>query len=280
VVVLGASLALGSSLTGGASDFMGGVNSRRIGTMPWMFGTQLVGAAIALGWALFSGAPLPGLTTALEAIGAGLSIMVGLAAFFEAMVLGAISIVAPISATGVVVPIAAGVIGGERPAAVQVGGILAAIIGIVVVSGGPRARSFELSPALGLALVAALASGLFFWLMSLASHGGVPWAMVIGRGVAVLGLAAALAKRGAPLRPALTARNAWLIPIAAVLGSAGFGLYAESTLHTGLAIASVLGSLYPVVTVLCAYVVLGERVHGLQRLGIVTVFAGIVMMSA
>ena len=101
----------GPSLTGGASDFLGGTNSRRIGTMQWMFCTQLVGLAIAFGWVLLSAAPLPGLMTALEAVAAGLSLMVGLAAFFEAMVLGSISIVAPISATGVVVPIAAGVIG-------------------------------------------------------------------------------------------------------------------------------------------------------------------------
>lgn len=278
--MLGASLALGSSLTGGASDFLGGTNSRRIGTMPWMFCTQFVGVAIALSWVLFSAAPLPGPTTVLEAIGAGLSLMVGLGAFFEAMVLGAISIVAPLSATGVVVPIAAGVIGGERPAAVQVAGLLAAIVGVFLVSGGSqRQASTRSRAALGLALLAALAGGLFFWMMSLASHGGVPWAMVIARGVAVLGLAAGLAMHRTSLRPALLSRNAWLIPIGAVLGAASFALYGESTLHSGLAIASVLGSLYPVVTVLCAYVLLGERIHGRQRLGIATVLVGIAVMS-
>jgi drug/metabolite transporter (DMT)-like permease len=189
--------------------------------------------------------------------------------------------VAPICATGVVVPIAAGVIGGERPAAIQVAGILAAIIGIIVVAGHPHAAaSTQVRTALGLALASALAQGLFFWLMSPASRSGVPWAMAIARGVSVLALAAVLAIRRTSLRPALGLRNAWIIPIGAVLGSAGLALYGESTLHSGLAIASVLASLYPVVTVLCAYFLLGERIQGRQRLGLAAVFAGVVMMSA
>ena len=217
----------------------------------------------------------------LAAAGAGLSLTFGLAAFFQAMVVGTISIVAPISATGVVIPIVAGLAGGERPSAVQVIGILAAVTGIVFVCRQPRrSRSSQAHGGIALALLAALGSGLFFWLMASASHNGVPWAVVISRSVAVIALAVILAIRRESIRPALDLRTARIAPVAALLGFGGIALYAESTLYGGLAIMSVLGNLYPAMTVMLAYFVLGERVYGIQRVGIAAVFAGVVMMSA
>ena len=278
--MLGPALALGSSLTGGASDFLGGTNSRRIGTLQWMFCTQLISLMLAGGWVAISGDPLPGLATVAAATGAGLGLMVALLAFFQAMVVGTISIVAPISATGVVIPIAAGLARGERPGAAQVLGIVAAIGGIALAS-RPR-REHPAAPAesgLGLALLAALGGGFFFWLMAPGSRHGVPWAMLIARMIPVLALGAALCIRRKSLRPALEARTARTILISALLSLVAVVLYAYATLHGQLAIVSVLGSLYPVVTVLLAYHVLGERVHRGQQVGITSVLVGVVLMS-
>lgn len=50
-------------------------------------------------------------------------------AFFQAMVVGKMSVVTPIAATGVILPVAAGIAGGERPSAAQVIGIVAAVAG-------------------------------------------------------------------------------------------------------------------------------------------------------
>jgi drug/metabolite transporter (DMT)-like permease len=46
-----------------------------------------------------------------------------------------------------------------------------------------------------------------------------------------------------------------------------------------LAVASVLGALYPVVTILLARVVLGERIRGLQRLGIALAMAAVLLAA-
>jgi drug/metabolite transporter (DMT)-like permease len=46
-----------------------------------------------------------------------------------------------------------------------------------------------------------------------------------------------------------------------------------------LAVASVLGSLYPVVTILLARFVLGERLRGLQRLGIALAMAAVLLAA-
>ena len=280
--MLGPALALGSSLTGGASDFLGGTTSRRIGTVQFMFATQLTGLVLAGAWVVLSGQSPPGVATLAAAAGAGLGLMVALAAFFQAMVVGTISIVAPISATGVVVPIIAGIARGERPGAAQAVGIAAAIAGIVLAARPPREHPAAAAESgLGLALLAALGGGLFFWLMAPASRHGVPWALLVTRTIPVLVLAATLRiRRSAVASRARAADPAHDRAASTLLGFCAIALYAFATRHGQLAIVSVLASLYPVVTVLLAYRVLGERVHGAQRLGIVAVLAGVVLMSA
>jgi drug/metabolite transporter (DMT)-like permease len=65
-----------------------------------------------------------------------------------------------------------------------------------------------------------------------------------------------------------------------LLAFAGVALYGAATLHGQLVIVSVLGSLYPVVIVLLAYRVLGERLDGAQQVGVAAVLCGVVLLSA
>jgi len=139
--VIGDGAALASSLVGGTGDYLSGTISRRIGTAQFILISQAIGLVPAVGWVLTSGDRAPGLTQTLAAAGAGLGLLIGFVAFVQAMVVGTISIVAPISATGVIVPIAVGVASGERPQAAQVLGIVAAVVGLVVASRSPRAGS-------------------------------------------------------------------------------------------------------------------------------------------
>ena len=278
--MLGPASALGSSLTGGFSDFLGGTTSRRVGTLRFIFCTQMTGLVLAGGWVAISAEPVPPVATLAAAAGAGLAITVALAAFFQAMVVGSISIVAPISATGAVVPIVAGIARGERPGAAQAVGIVVAIVGIVLAARPLREHpSARAESGLWLALLAALGGGLFFWLMASASDHGIPWAMLTARAIPASILAAVVALRRVSLRPVLEWRTARRVLTAALLGSSSIALYAFATLHGELAIVSVLASLYPVVTVLLAYGVLGERVHGAQQVGIAAVIAGVVLLS-
>ena len=284
--MLGPVLALGSSLTGGTSDFVGGTASRRVGTLQFLFCTQLLGLVFACAWVAISGDPLPGVAELVAAVAAGLSLAIGLAAFFQAMVVGTMSIVAPIAATGVVVPIAAGIARGERPGVAQAIGILAAIAGIVLATHAPRERAAAAAPlasaesGIKLALLAALGCGLFIWLMAPASHDGVPWALLVTRVVPVFMLAAAVRIRRASLRPALGVHTVAAILACAVLNLSSIATYAYATLHGQLAIVSMLASLYPVVTVLLAYRVLGERIRRAQQLGIAVALVGVVLLSA
>jgi uncharacterized membrane protein len=95
---------------------------------------------------------------------AGLAGMAGLMAFYRALAIGKMSIVAPIAATGVCIPVVVGIAGGDRPAILQLVGILAAVIGVVLVSREPDLGSERRKLArasVTLALVAALGFGSF-----------------------------------------------------------------------------------------------------------------------
>jgi uncharacterized membrane protein len=267
-------------LSYGVSDFLGGTTSRRVGTLQFIFCTQLIAVVLAGGWVAISSDEVPPLATLAAAAGAGLGMTVGLAAFFQAMVVGTMSIVAPVSATGIVVPVIAGIVRGERPNAAQAIGIVAAIVGIAFASRAPRKHpSVPVESGIGLAVLAALGGGVMLWLMAPASRHGLPWALLIARGIPFCILAAAVSIRGVSLRPALDPRNARMVLATALLGFSGVALYASATLHGQLVIVSVLASLYPGVVVLLAYRVLGERLHGAQQLGIAIVVAGVALLS-
>jgi len=279
--VPGPVLALASSLAGGCGDFLGGTTARRIGVVRFTFCTQLIGLLIAVAWVVVSAAPVPPLRGLLAAAAAGVGLTVGIAAFFQAMVVGAISIVAPITATGVAVPIIAGVVRGERPTAVQVAGILAGIGGTVLAA----RPSSDLAPrigesGIGLACVGAVGGGLYLWLMSPASRYGVGWTMTVVCATPVSLLAPVLIVRRASLRPALSGRPVIAVVSAAILTFAAVTLYAFATRDGELAVVSVLAALYPVVTVLLAFGVLGERLYGPQRLGVAVVLTGVLLLSA
>jgi drug/metabolite transporter (DMT)-like permease len=263
------------------ADFLGGTTSRRIGTLPFVFCTQLINLVLASAWVLIGGEAVPPLAAVAAAAGAGLGMAVGLAALFQAMVIGKISVVAPISATGVVLPIAVGIARGERPSAAQAVGMVAAIAGVVVAARAPHEQTVgRAQPGIGLALLAAVGTGLFLWLMAPASRHGIGWAILIARAIPAVALTTVVGLSRTSLRGVTESRTARPILASALLAFAGSALYGLATLHGQLVIVSVLGALYPAVTVLLAYRLLGERLDAAHQVGIAAVLGGVVLLSA
>ena len=269
-------LALGASLAWGSGDFLGGRAARAIHVLTVVAVSQLVGLAAVLTWTLLSGDDLPGATRLTPAVAAGIGGAVGLAALYRGMAVGAMGVVAPISALSPIVPLAASVIGGERPSPVQLGGMAVALTGMAILAREPGSR--RTAAGAGLALVAATGFGAYFVLLDAAAEASVPWAVTVARASAAT-LAVALALRASV---PLTAPKS-LLPMLVAIGLADVGanvLFGLASTRGLLAVVSVLASLYPVVTVVLARFVLGERLAPSQRLGGAAAIGGAALVAA
>jgi drug/metabolite transporter (DMT)-like permease len=276
--LLAIALALGASLSWGLGDFLGGLKSRTLHVLTVLVVSQVFGLAAALAWVAASGEGFPGWSAAAAAAAAGVCGCVGIATLYRGMAIGAMGIVAPISAVSAVIPFAVGIGSGERPGVLQIAGILAALAGVAVASREPTEEGGRRAAGIGLALAAALGFGLYFVFADLAADESVPFAVATARGASLLlALVAALVVRAA-LR---TDRGS--LPVLAAVGLCDVGanmLFSLATTHGFLSIVSVLSALYPVVTVALAALVLHERVARSQRLGVAVALVGAAMITA
>ena len=190
----------------------------------------------------------------------------GLILFYRAMALGLIGVVAPITAViAAALPTAVGVlVGGERLRIGQAAGILAGLVAIVLINGGGSTAREGARQAVALAIVAGIGFGLFFILFHEASSAGLP-AFVSGRaGSATVAVAYALITRVSLLPGRNTLR---LIALGGSLDGIGVVLYMYATVHGLLSISALLTSFYPAVTILCARIILHERLSAVQLAG-------------
>lgn len=272
-------LALGSSLLWGAADFLGGTASRRLPAYAVIGGSQaiaLLGFG-ALAW--FTGAYAGPAGYLPWAVLAGLLALAGLGAFYSALADGTMGVVAPIAATGVVVPVAFGLARGERPGALQLVGIAAACAGVVLASGQQRGaqRRGGWRP-IGLALVAAAGFGGVSVLLALGARTSVLMTLVGMRATTVGVLAgAALVRRR---RPAFGRADLPLLAVIGVADAAAVAAYARATTTGALSLVAVLAALYPAVTVLLARRMHAERLGPVQGGGVLAALAGVVLIAA
>ena len=275
-------LGIGSGLSWGVADFFGGLQSRRLPALGVALWSQIVGAlallCVILVWA---GQPVPG--GIAWGIGGGFFGGLGLVCFYRGLAVGTMSIVAPISACGAVVPVAVALLLGEVPSLLTSLGIVAAFAGIVLVSltsDAASAGSSQPRAALLLALGAALGFGTFYVFLDRgAAFGGSPlWAVGGTRAgsLVMLSLMVLLGRRAAPW----PGRNIGPIGAVGVLDTTANALYAYATTLGNLGVVAVLGSLYPVATVLLGRVVLAERLSHTQHAGVACALSGVVLISA
>ena len=276
--MLAIALALGASLSWGLGDFLGGLTSRTLHVLTVLVVSQVFGLAAALIWVAASGDGVPSWSATAWAAAAGASGCLGIATLYRGMAIGAMGIVAPISAVSAVIPFAVGVASGERPSALQIAGILLALAGVAVASREPREQGGGRAAGFGLALLAALGFGFYFVFADRAADESVPYAVATARGVSLLLALAAALIVGASLRPGRGS-----LPVLAVVGLCDVGanmLFSLATTRGYLSIVSVLAALYPVVTVALAAIVLHERVARTQRFGVAGALVGAAMITA
>jgi drug/metabolite transporter (DMT)-like permease len=266
-------LALGASLAWGLSDFVAGIKSRELAVVWVLLVSQTTGLVLVTAAAVIAGEPLPSLHAMAWATGAGIAELIGFAAFYRALAIGTMAIVSPISATAAIVPLFVGMVDGQVPTIVQALGMTLALGGAALASSEAGRSS---ASGVGLAIIAALAFGIFFVGMDISADDGALWAVSFTRAAPV----ALLLGIVIGLRLPLLERRA-LAPLAAIGGlDIGANVMFATALTVGMAgLVSVLGSLYPLATVMLARAVLREHVSRHQRTGVAAALAGIALVS-
>ena len=277
--MLAAGLALLTSLCYGVSNFVGPAISRDLPVYSVLIAGQVVALAVSAAVVGAAQLPVPDLAVFGAAAVAGVGNAWGLIAFYRAATLGPLSIVTPVGSLGAVVPVLTGVAGGESLGAVKLAGLVLALGGVALASrrpGGPAEAHGSERAAAAWALSAAVGFGLFLTFMAPASDGGVFWAVMLSRVALLVVLAAAAVLLAAALRPPL--RHLPRVAIPGLLLFAGTLSYSSATRHGDLSVVSVLGSLFPLVTVGLAFA-FGERISRGQSLGVVAALTGVVLVS-
>jgi drug/metabolite transporter (DMT)-like permease len=269
------------ALSYGAGDFLGGLSARQIAPLVVVQRSQLVG----LGLLVVLVAVVPGQDpiaadlargAAAGAIGA-----VGVGLLYRGLAVGAMAIVAPITAVGAaVLPVAWGLSSGERPGGLALTGVGLALVAVALISSaadpgvaGGSSRGREV----GLALVAGAAFGGVFVCLGNTSADSGMWPVFAAR-VASVGLASLvlLARRQRAVVPPGSRLVVAATGALDVTANAMFLLAARSGL---LSLAAVVSSLYPAGTVVLARVVLHERITTRQQGGLALALTGVVLIA-
>ena len=271
-------LALGASISWGVGDFLGGVKSRTLPALVVMAMSQPFGlAALAVAVAVRGRGP-DGPGVAWAALAAVLG-TIGIVAFYRGMAAGAISVVVPIAALGSGIPVIWGLIQGDSVDLLQELGFVAAIGGSVMTTVERGAERRRLAAGTGWGVLAMLAFGAYFIPFHAAARHEWLWPSFLFRVVSVSLVWATVLARKESVRGVRVHLGA-LVAIG-LLDTGGNVLFAAaSSSHGLLSVVSVLASLYPVFTVLLAQLVLRERIHAVQNVGVVATLAGVVLISA
>ena len=274
---MAALLAISSSLMWGTADFLGGFTSRRIPALAVYGLSQAVGFVVLVLAATVTSSWGADPAFWPWAIASSVLGMVGMLAFYSALSIGPMGIVSPLVALSVLVPVSYGLIRGEIPAGVQILGILAAVIGILLAS-GPELSGAESAKPLILAGVAALGFGGMYLTMAEGSSYS-PLMTMTGMRVTTVILFVVILAKARTLGGATRADALPLIAIG-IFDAAANVAYGVATTMGLLATTAVLGSLYPVVTAVLAAIFLHERLRAVQYAGVAVAMVGVVMISA
>jgi drug/metabolite transporter (DMT)-like permease len=258
-------LSLAASSCWGVADFLGGLQSKRVPVAVVLCVVEGAGLAVVLAIILATDEPFPGSRAAILSVVAGIGGVIALGCFYKALAIGTMSIVAPISATGVTLPVVVGIATGDRLSTIVAIGLAVTFVGVLLASreqhdDAGRAAAGKLSIAL--ALVAAVGFGSYFVMSDAAADDSVLWLLALSRSIPVPALALFAWTRG---MRAPTGRAAGTLVVAGTLDCGATALYAVANTKGALSIVSVVGSLYPVMTLILARAVLGERIGASSR---------------
>lgn len=267
---------LASAASWGMGDFSGGYSSRRTPVLMVLILSQLTGLAVLVLLGAFTGEAAPSTRDIIIGAIAGIVGDIGLASLYRAMAIGQMSIAAPLtSVLSAIIPAIYGALTQGLPSAAALLGFGIALVGIWLIS---RPATGEIRPeGLGLALLAGAGFGGFLILVSEISHDSLYWPLSISRMASISAMLIIATSTRRFVRP--QNRVLPLIMFCGVMDVGGNVFFALAEQTGRVDIAAVLSSLYPVVTVTLALIILKERLTRLQGVGVILAFAAVLLIS-
>jgi len=289
---MGILLGLLTSLTWGGADFIARFATHRIGALRSMLYMQLTGfllltfllpvlggwghLADGSGWQPWAWGFLAGSFNAMSGL-----------ALYRAFEIGKMAVVAPLSASYPALTLLLSCMTGERLGIVRIIGIICTLVGVIVVARGEKtpdennaAAAQSSGRGIGLAVFAAVGFAVLFWLLGIRvipRVGAIQTVWMIRLTSSGLSAAVILVSRQPMRLPRGDVR--WMALAMGAFDTGAFVLSNFGMKMEQVAVISVLGSLYGAVTVGLAAIFLKEHVSRWQWTGIVTIFAGIFLLS-
>jgi drug/metabolite transporter (DMT)-like permease len=268
--------ALSAAAAWGSGDFTGGLASRRVGPFHTVFIAYTVGLLALVLVVLARGEQFPPASDLMWGALAGLSGMVGLGFLMQGFVTGRMGIVAPVSAVlAAAIPVVFTAFTEGLPRQLQLLGFGLALLSIWMLS---RPERFGSHPAgLGMALLAGLGFSGFFIAIGQVSEAAVFWPLAAGRLAACTVMVVFALSTRRPFIPSPFPLA--LLVLAGILDVAG-NLFFLLAMQLGrMDVTAVLGSLYPAVTAILAWLLTREHMARLQLIGVAMAVLAIVMIT-
>jgi len=270
-------LALITAASYGVGDFSGGLAARRAAPLTVTASAHALGLIGLTFLATLVGAELIRPADLVLGALAGACGCLGIVLLYRGLAGGRMAIISPITAVvAAIVPVVGGLISGERPGALAVVGMFAAIAAIALVSrSGPMGRPDRES--LLIALGSGIGFGTYFLLISGVHEEAGLWPLVVGRLSSVVAAVTLALIRGLP---PIVGRIALPLTLAAgLLDVTANVTFLLATQRGLLSIVAVIASLYPAGTVLLAMAVEGERLSATQGIGLVAAAGALVLIA-
>jgi drug/metabolite transporter (DMT)-like permease len=265
--LVGALVALCSGLIWGGGDFTGGLASRKAKSAHVLIVGGGIGFVLLVALMLVWREPLPSLQSMGWGLLAGICGMIGLASLYHGLANGRASVVSPTSTlVSVTIPVLYTALHEGAPSTLKLLGFALAGLGVWLASRMPDDPTDAMrNSGFRIALLAGLGFGLFFVIISWTDENSVFGSLAAARVATVGASLSLLALRRESIN------RAALSPISlasGVLDAIGNALFLIAKQYTRLDVATVLGSMYPVSTILLSFALLKEKITPTQWLGV------------
>lgn len=272
-------LSLMAALSVGTSDFLGGLAARRADSRVVTAVSNLVGFALVLVVAVIVGGDAGAGDLGWGLLG-GAAVSFGLVSLYVGYARARVSIAAPVAGVGAAaLPVIVTTMFGDESLGGQATvGVIIGLVSIGLVSLGRSEGRGSVASSLLYGLGGAIGIGTLLLCLAETSEDSELWPIVAARLGGFLAIALVL----------VASRAAWSMPRAtmtpvvgiAVLITAGNTLFLAATRNGSTAVAAVVTSLFPAVTVFWAWIVFRERLRPVQMVGLGLALVAVSLIAA